>query len=166
LLVACQRGTRSAGYSRIEQQGKFRNPLDELDATVDWELFRGELEEAAGYSKLGSKAFDPMLMFKVLVLQKYYNLSEEQTEYQILDRCSFLKFLGLEHGGKVPDKNTVWDFKGRLGEDGVRGLFEFFDAVLLEPGIAASKGKIIDASFVEVPGSKRSALTSDHTPTN
>ena len=77
------------------------------------------------------------MMFKILVLHlpvrvrtqtgRYYNLSEEQTEYQIKDRLSFQKFLGLTLADAVADKNTIWDFKQRLIEAGVmEKLFERF----------------------------------------
>jgi IS5 family transposase len=90
-------------------------------------------------------------MFKILVLQKYYNLSEEQTEFQILDRFSFQRFLGLDVGDAVPDKNSIWTFKERLGAKGLRGCFALFDEVLRATGLLASRGKIVDASCVEVP---------------
>jgi len=90
-------------------------------------------------------------MFKILVLQKYFALSEEQTEFQILDRFSFQRFLGLDVGDAVPDKNSIWVFKERLGEQGLRACFALFDEVLRATGLLASRGKIVDASFVEVP---------------
>ena len=95
-------------------------------------------------------------MFKVLILQKYYNLSEEETEFQILDRFSFQRFLGLSVSDKVPDKNTIWLFKQRLGIPGVSALFDHFSACLQENGFAVSAGKILDASFVEVPRQQNS----------
>ena len=91
---------------------------------IDWEFFREEIVLACGYSGFGRPPHDAVLMFKILVLQRYYDLSEEQTEFQILDRPSFQRFLGLEAGGKIPDKRSFWDFKERFGEDGARGLFE------------------------------------------
>jgi hypothetical protein len=51
---------------------------------------------------------------KVLVLQKYYGFSDEETEFQIMDRFSFLQFLGLQAGDDVPDARTIWDFKQLL----------------------------------------------------
>lgn len=136
---------------RDEQHAGFRRPLAELDGAIDWEFFRQEVRLACNYSDFGRPPHDPVLMFKIIVLQRYYDLSEEQTEFQILDRRSFQQFLGLEGGGKVPDKNSIWDFKERLGEDGARGLFECFDQYLGEVGLMARGGKIIDASFVDVP---------------
>ena len=95
-------------------------------------------------------------MFKVILLQKYYGLSEEETEFQILDRYSFQRFLGLDVGMNVPDKNTIWIFKERLGAKGIMAVFEQFNDVLKECGLLASKGKIVDASFVNVPRQRNS----------
>lgn len=105
---------------------------------IDWELFRPELESLLGYdnrdlSKGGRPPFDPVFMLKVLVLQKYHNLSDEQTEFQIGDRFSFMQFLGLQPGDSVPDEKTIWDFKWLLdkdGHDGARKLFECFASQL------------------------------------
>ena len=136
---------------REEQHSGFRRPLVELDEVIDWEFFRAEVRQACGYSNFGRPPHDPVLMFKIIVLQRYYDLSEEQTEFQILDRRSFQQFLGLETGGKVPDKNSIWDFKERLGEEGARGLFDLFDQYLREAGLMVRGGRILDASFVDVP---------------
>jgi len=70
-------------------------------------------------------------MFKILILQRYYNLSDSQIEYQILDRLTFCPFLGLSLNEKVPDEKTVWDFRNRLIEKGLeKDLFEKFTALL------------------------------------
>lgn len=138
----------------VEQLASRPRSLDKLNAVIDWEFFREDLEAALAYSegdRGGRPAFDPVFMFKVLVLQKYHALSEEETEFQILDRMSFQRFLGIGAADKVPDKNTIWLFKERLGEAGVKALFEAFDEFLHEVGIVAGRGKIVDATFVEVP---------------
>jgi transposase, IS5 family len=91
------------------------------------------------------------------VLQRYYNLSEEQTQYQINDRLSFQKFLGITLADKVPDKNTIWDFKEALNRNnGIEKLFTRFDEQLRKAGLVGSEGKIIDASFVDVPRQRNS----------
>jgi IS5 family transposase len=91
-------------------------------------------------------------MFKVLVLQALYNLADEQTEYQILDRLSFMKFLGLELHDDVPDARTIWLFRETLiAAAAVEKLFGRFDAMLEAEGFQASGGQIIDATFVEAP---------------
>jgi IS5 family transposase len=139
---------------RQEQLRQRATPLDHLDQRLDWELFRRDLEGPLDYRagrQGGRPPWCPVLMFKILVLQKYDDLSEEQTEFQVLDRFSFQRFLGLDVGDAVPDKNSIWTFKERLGEKGLRACFDLFDAVLRESGLLASRGKIVEASFVEVP---------------
>lgn len=130
-------------------------PLDKLAAAVDFEMFRERLVEHLGYKdredKGGNAPFDPVFMFKIAVMQKYYALSEEQTEEQILDRFSFMRFLGVAPGDAIPDKNTIWDFKERLGAGGVAALFADLDTALAERGIHGKEGVTVDASFVEVP---------------
>lgn len=71
------------------------------------------------------------------------------------DRFSFQRFLGLDVSSKVPDKNTVWLFKERLGKDGVKELFQSFEAALFRFGLTATPGKIVDASIVETKRSHR-----------
>jgi len=130
-------------------------PLDKLAAAVEFEMFRDRLVELLGYKdrpdKGGNAPFDPVFMFKIVVMQKYYALSEEQTEEQILDRFSFMRFLGVAPGDAIPDKNTIWDFKEKLGAEGVAALFSDLDAALAERGIHGKEGVTVDASFVEVP---------------
>ena len=129
-------------------------PLDRLNERMDWEEFRAVLEGHLNYqpgARGGRTPWDPVLMFKIILLQKYFDLSEEQTEFQILDRFSFQRFLGLDVSDAVPDKNTIWNFKERLGAEGIGVCLERFDKESRESGLLASKGKIVDASFVEVP---------------
>jgi IS5 family transposase len=91
-------------------------------------------------------------MFKIVLLKRLYNLADEQTEFQINDRLSFKEFLGLSEGDKVPDQKTVWDFQNRLVKKKLDGkLFDGFHKYLDEKGLFVNEGKIVDASFVEVP---------------
>jgi IS5 family transposase len=133
--------------------------LDRLKASVTWEMFRPALEARLAYADGtagGRPAWDPVLMFMVLVLQKYHGLSDEQTEFQILDRFSFQRFLGLGVGDPVPDQKTIWVFKERLGADGLRELFERFLGVLAQQHLIGQQGKIVDASFVDAPRQRNS----------
>lgn len=130
-----------------------------LRDVIPWESFRPLLEELTGYAtrdwkKGGKPPFDPVLMFQVLVLQKFHGLSDDATEEQIFDRTSFKNFLGLRIGDDIPDAKTLWDFKQRIEEDrreGGRKLFEAFSQMLEGKGIIAREGSIVDASFVEAP---------------
>ncbi|MDB6132923.1 MAG: family transposase [Verrucomicrobiales bacterium] len=133
--------------------------LDVLDLTLDWEMFRLVLDRNLDFRqpepgqpvRSGRSAFDAVLMFKVLILQKYHALSDDQCEYQINDRHSFQRFLGLEREGRIPDAKTIWRFRERLGPEGVEALFAAFDGFLRERGLLLRAGKVIDASFVDVP---------------
>lgn len=154
-------------FSAIEHQQEVTKRevgILKLKSLIDWELFRPTLNEVTGYdvkdwSKGGNRPFDPLLMFKVLVLQAYHGLSDEAVEHQIGDRLSFMDFLSLQMGDDIPDANTIWDFKELIEfdqRDGSNRLFEFFHRLLDEQGIIAKEGSIIDASFVEVPRQRNS----------
>lgn len=132
------------------------NPLEKLDSVIDFEMFRSRLEASmvnhGTKSKAGAKQYDVVMMFKVMVLRQYYNLSYEQTEYQIIDRSSFKQFLGLASGDKVPDANTIRNFFEGLKEKGLgERLFQDFVDDLLEKGFIFNEGQIVDASFVLAP---------------
>ena len=137
---------------KIDKNG---DPLVQLNALVPWESFRESLEsvhDKPRKSTAGRKAFDVILMFKRLVLQSLYNLSDDQTEQQTLDRLSFMRFLGLELGDRVPDAKTIWLFRERLKEAGlVEEIFERFNGFLETHGFSAKKGQIVDACIVSVP---------------
>jgi transposase, IS5 family len=140
---------------RLEKIDSNGDPLINLNKIVNWEMFRPELmklREKERKSVAGAKGYDPVLMFKVLVLQSLYNLSDAAMEAQMLDRLSFMRFLGLGLGDKMPDEKTIWLFREQLKEAGlIDSLFFRFDEHLRNSGFTARKGQIIDASIVEVP---------------
>jgi len=147
-------------HIRFQQLDAGGDPLPKLKKLVDWERFRPELEavrDKERKSNAGRKPFDVVLMFKVLVLQSLYNLSDEKIEFQIRDRISFMRFLDLSLGDAAPDQKTIWLFREQLTEAGlIKRLFEEFDAFLEEKGFSARKGQIIDASIVEAPRQRNS----------
>ncbi len=135
-----------------------RAPLVEIDAIVAWEEFRPTLErvwrksEAERKSRAGRKPWDVSVMFKTLVLSALYNLSDNQIEYQVRDRLSFMRFLGLGLEDRVPDAKTVWLYREALAQAGmVEALFQPFDGYLARQGYIARGGQILDASIVPVP---------------
>ena len=129
---------RDRRYAALSAAG---DPLERLALVVDFELFRDELEAALARSdraKGGRPPYDAVLMFKVLVLQTLYTLSDDQTEYQIRDRLSFMRFLGLALEDRVPDAKTVWLYREQLTQAGaIERLFERFDAALRAAGYLA-----------------------------
>jgi transposase, IS5 family len=140
---------------RLEELSKNGDPLVRLKECIVWELFRNDLEvmrEKERKSPAGRKPYDVVLMFKVLVLQSLYNLSDDSMEYQIRDRLSFMRFLDLTIGDRVPDAKTIWLFREELRQAGlVKQLFKRFDHYLRQNGFKAKKGQIVDASIVSVP---------------
>ncbi len=134
------------------------DPLVFLQKTVPWENFRPELKalwrrpDEERKSRAGRKPWDEILMFKVIVLQQLYNLSDDQIEYQIRDRLSFMRFLDLGIEDPVPDAKTVWLYREKLAKAGlIKTLFDKFDAYLRDHGYLAMGGQIVDASIVPVP---------------
>ena len=92
------------------------------------------------------------MMFKILVVQRYWGLSDEQVEFWVNDRLSFQRFLGLTLADKVPDGNTIWDFREKLVEaGGFEPLFNRFKQELENKGMNAHEGKVVDATFVDMP---------------
>ena len=140
---------------RLEQVQKMGDPLYALDAVMDWGLFApvlARIPRAEPRGPGGRPAYEPGMMFKILVLQSLYNLSDEQTQFQILDRRSFHHFLNLSAADTVPDQNTIREFREKLTEAKLFDeLFAAFNARLTNRGFITRKGQIIDASFVEVP---------------
>ena len=93
------------------------DPLERFSAVVDFEIFRIDLDAALARSdraKGGRPPMDAVMMFKVLILQSLYGLADEQTEFQIRDRLRFMRFLGLDLHGRVPDARTIWLFREHL----------------------------------------------------
>ena len=119
---------------RLEKLSKQGDPLERLNKVIEWEFFRTAIEKVLNTNKIvnaGPKPYDPLLMFKILILQRYYNLSDQQAEYQILDRLSFCRFLGITLNDRVPDEKTIWDFRDRLIKKELdKELFELFEQLL------------------------------------
>lgn len=149
-------------YLLEERLSKLGNPLEKLDSFIDWNIFESAINEAFKKpelikSKGGRPAFGKLMLFKALIIQSLYNLSDEQLEYQIIDRTSFKKFLGLKKSDRVPDSRTYWHFREQLiKSDTILSLFDAFNARLDRLGIFANEGKMVDATFVDVPKQRNS----------
>jgi IS5 family transposase len=139
-------------YAALSQKS---DPLEQLAQMMPWEEFRPALEAVLRRSKRkqgGRPPFEAVLMFKVLVLQALYNLFDDQTEYQIRDRLSFMRFLGLDLAQRIPDSNTIWLFRETLAQaQVVETLVAQFETYLAEHGLQPRGGQLIDASLVPVP---------------
>ena len=131
------------------------DPLERLNGVVNFEAFRYRLDKILkrrDRAQGGRPPSDCVLMFKVPVLQALDTLSDEQAEFQIRDRLSFLRFLGIGMCGKGPDATTIWLFREQLTEAGAMAkLLALFDTRLRESGYLAMSGQIIDASLIAAP---------------
>lgn len=151
--------THSPGFFDLDERyaglSATGDPLERLSAVVDFEMFRPDLDaglKRSDRAKGGRPPMDAVMMFKVLVLQSLYGLADEQTEFQIRDRLSFMRFLGLDLHGRVPDARTIWLFREMLTKaQAVETLFARFDTHLKEQGYLAMGGQMIDASIIEAP---------------
>lgn len=145
---------------RLTEISKHGDPLLQLNNIIPWENFRHKLncilkKDTKGHG--GRPPYDYVMMFKILVLQRLYNLSDSQMQYQIMDRLSFMRFLGLNLEDRVPDEKTIWHFREELVESKkLELLFEHFRSYLIKQGVIVESGTIVDASFVEAPKQRNS----------
>jgi len=144
------------------------DPLEAISKLVPWETFRADIEAvvltAAGSKKspAGRKPIDALVLFRMLVLQSLYNLSDEQIEYQVGDRMSFTRFLGLGFEDRIPDGTTLWLFREKLAQAGVlKKLFDRFSQHLEAKGYLARGGQMIDATIVPMPRQRNSREEND-----
>ena len=142
--------------NQMDKISKMGDPLERLNGVINWEMFRSILQKSVvrrePTEKGGRPPYDVVLMFKILVLQRLYNISDDQTEYQINDRLSFKRFLGLVIGDPVPDAKTIWKFRNDLSQtNAIEKIFCLFDEMLEAEGLITHKGTIVDATFVDVP---------------
>jgi IS5 family transposase len=147
-------------HDRLEELHKMGDPLRRLDDVIDWSVFEPVLDliprEEPG-APGGRPGFKPLMMFKVVVIGYLYNLGDAQLEFQITDRHSFKRFLGLTAADKAPDEKTIWAFRDKLVANGLlQRAFDAFHEVLEKGGLFARKGQIIDATFVDVPRQRNS----------
>jgi IS5 family transposase len=140
---------------RVAKLQEKKPVLKRLADSIPWESFRPLLDK--GYaqerkSNAGRKRIDPLILFKMLVLQQLFNLSDQELEFQVNDRRSFENFVGLGVMNSIPDATTVAFFRDRLLKAGViEDLFEMFESYLRSQGLQARGGQIIDATLVPVP---------------
>ena len=146
---------------RLRRLSDIGDQLEAFSRVVNFEMFRPELDTALNYSdgaKGGRPPFDPVMMFKILVIQAQNGLSDDRTEFLINDRLSFMRFLGLGLSDKAPDAKTIWAFRERLTQAGaIEPLFIRFDRAIREAGDIPMSGQIVDASLVSAPKQRNSA---------
>jgi IS5 family transposase len=146
--------------NRLQKISTLGDTLEQLDSIVDWKQFLPILDKAIpriANPKGGRPPFDNLIMFKVLLIKRLYNLSFDQTEFQINDRLSFMRFLDIGMCGRVPDAKTIWLYEDLLSKNEAgQDLFDSFFKELAARGYITRAGSIVDASFIEAPKRKNS----------
>lgn len=144
--------------SRKQEIQNFGDPLIRLNEIVDWEAFRPILTEALYRESKGPggrPAYDYVMMLKILILQQSYQLSDAQMQYQLLDRLSFMRFLGLDLADPVPDEKTIWLFREKITKAGIiHDLFATVHTMMQERDMILKEGVIVDATIVQAPRQK------------
>jgi transposase, IS5 family len=139
-------------YNKLAKLG---DRLAKADQLVNWEAFRPIITDLyRNDSELGGRPnADEVIMVKLLVVQQWYGLSDEETEREAVDRLSFRRFLGYPE--RVPDSTTIWLFRERLAKSGKDKLiWAELQRQLDEKGLKVRKGVAQDASFITAdPGS-------------
>lgn len=143
----------------LKEISKIGDPLEKLNRAIDWKIFRRVIKKMRRNQsgKGGRPAFDEIMMFKALILQQMYNLSDDQLEFQIRDRLSFMRFLGIPTLADIPDAKTIWLFRDKIrSADMTRKLFDIFEQQLQLNGFVAKRGHVIDATIIEAPVQRNS----------
>ena len=139
----------------MERISKLGDSLEQLNGIVNWHIFSPVLDTAIPrpeYEKGGRPPFANLLMFKILVIKRLFNLSLDQTEYQITVRLDFMRFLGLWLGERIPDAKTIWLYEDLLSKsEAGKDLFDKFFGEIRKAGYVTREGSIVDASFIEAP---------------
>ena len=133
---------------------KVGDPVAEIESYIDWATLAAAVEAIAPGpgSPLGGRPPVPTeTRVPILGLKRRYNLSDEQREYQLLDRMSYQRFCGLSQATHRPDRTTVGTGENRIGDAGAKALFDGVSAQWLEKGLIARGGQLIAATLVPAP---------------
>ncbi|HEX7988397.1 MAG TPA: IS5 family transposase [Duganella sp.] len=159
-----------AAQEREAKPTKLGDALQVLERHVDFAALADALDKAAprpGRERGGRPPFPTEVMVQILLIQQLFNLSDEQMEFQLLDRLSFQRFAGLRDSSQIPDRTTIWTFKERLIEAGAsESVFEAVNRQLARHGYIARGGQMVDASIVQAPkqslNKEEKAIVAEH----
>ena len=130
--------------------------LDGVNALIDWASLEAKLSDIHT-SERGEQAWPPLMMFKALLLQSWYNLSDPVLEKQLVRDLLFRRFVGLSLTDGVPDHSTIWRFRQQLAQEGrIEVLFREVKEQLSQQGLFIKEGSVsrVDASVIEAKQSR------------
>lgn len=135
--------------SFLKNNQKLNRRLDKITQFVDWRPFKKKMERIYS-SNTGRPSFPPLTLFKSLLLQSWYNLSDYELEAALDDRLSFRRFVGLGASEQAPDHSTFSRFRDQLIKHKIHGgLFNELNRQLEAPGLILKKGTLVDATVIE-----------------
>jgi len=130
--------------------------LDDIQNLIDWSEIEDPLRSIHA-NPAGEKAWPPLLMFKILLLQVWYNLSDPACEKHLARDLLFRRFAGLGLGDTVPDHSTIWRFRNILTQaDKLQSLLALINDQLSRQGVLIRRGQvsIIDASVIQAKNNR------------
>ena len=122
--------------------------LRDMHALIDWSPIEVQLKKVLKSSKMGRSSYAPLKMFKILLIQRFYDLSDPQMEHQLYDRLSFRSFCDFGFSECLPDETTICRFRNSL-VGGSEALFEIVLSQLDTKGYVLRKGTLVDATIIE-----------------
>ena len=142
-------------FIKLESIGSRASKLEEIKKLLDWSKFLLLFPEKE--STRGRPSYEKILMIRLLLLQNWYGISDEELEFQVKDRVSFRSFLDFPKS--IPDYSTVWRFRDELAEDDIiEKIWVELQRQIEEKNISVKKGSIQDASFIHAdPGKQKKA---------
>lgn len=141
-------------FLKFKKLGNKGSRLEEMKDLIDWKKFLSLVPEKQ--SSVGRPPYETTLMIRLLILQGWYGISDEELEFQVNDRLSFRSFLDFPKS--IPDYSTVWRFREELAEGNVLDkIWEELKRQINEKNIEVKEGHIQDAAFVvSDPGKQKS----------
>jgi IS5 family transposase len=142
--------------------GRTQATLDQLQAAIDWKALAKPIRKLYHNDDGGAPAEPVVMMLKIVLLQKWFNLSDPQAEEQLNDRLSFRRFVGLRGNERAPDETTIVKFRKRLREGGVeRELFDIVARSIAQRGLLVKEGTLVDALIIEAPTGRKTGRKDD-----
>jgi len=145
---------RSFVTAYVEQHSKKNHFFNKVKGLIDWEEIDRELKKVytKGLSEKGAKAYNPLLLFKMLLISRWYDLSDAQTEIMVNDSLSAMKFCNLRIEDSIPGHSTLSRFKKDLKKNGFCDkLIEMINRQLAGYGLKVRKGKaVVDARLNKI----------------
>jgi len=149
---------RSFVTAYVEKHSKKNHFFNQVKELIDWEELNRELKKVytKGLSEKGAKAYNPLLLFKMLLISRWYDLSDAQTEIMVNDSLSAMKFCNLRIEDSIPGHSTLSRFKKDLKKnDFCDQLIEMINRQLAEHGVKVRKGKaVVDARLNKIRSKK------------